>query len=892
MHKRQFFRQPKFEFKRLLFEPMRDGLLICLFIALCILFPGKESKASHIVGGDINYTYVGNNVYNLELHLYIDCINGGTGAIAGDPNFPVGVFDSSGNLLQLVKLVRTGPTRVIGKNFSCASPPANACVDLYVLTGSVTLPPIPGGYTLGYHRCCRNKTILNIKNPSGSRSAYISMIPDVNVVGHNSSAQFKELPPNFLCRNEPLEFDHSAIDADGDSLVYAICSPLKGPLTGSSSSTSVPPPPYFDVDWQFPYNPAYQMSGSPKLKIDPNTGLLEVTPDKLGQYVVGICVKEFRNGVLINTTMRDFQFNVEHCNFSIQSDFDVVKKKCQNTVEFVNKSSGDIVDYKWEFGIDSLTDDTSVVKNASYTFPGPGMYNVSVTAFSSGGCSRKITKPIVIMEPISGLPPDSTVCYGSKVKIGIDDITAGISYSWTPTNGLDNANISNPTAHVNGDVKYQIQKHNSTCYHEAYVNLKVDRIEADFIHEYLPPCDGLRVKYFSTSKNNTSVSWDFGDKSIFTDTSSLDSNSWFYQDSGIFYVRLDVSNGRCKDSITKPIKVYFPEIFTAVIDTVICFGDTVTIGPLNDTSILSYSWTPTQFMDDPGLLYPTVIPDSGLSYTLTKVYAHCTLKDSFVIRINELPNFGVSRTGGPDICLGDTVTLTATGDFTNKYEWFPKDNLSNPHAAITEANPSRTTLYRVKVVTAEGCRAEDTITVPLYPTYNLNLDPYYVMCVGTSFLPQILIPDSRIDFMTYELGELIDSIRDEGFYKVNVETKCQSFWDTFQVAHYQNDYCQLELPNAFSPTGDGLNDTYPFGGLYRDLFGIECLFEDYSLIIVNRWGEIVFRADDPTQEWDGRYKGNNASENVFAYFLTYREYDFCTGGSKIRVKKGNVTILH
>lgn len=860
-------------------------LLVCTF-----LFYGKLS-ATHIVGGDLTYKYIGNNNYQVELYLYIDCINGSQAAIDQDAFAEIGVFNSSNTLLSSFNLVRTGPSRIVGRNYSCVVPPANACVDLYIFRATQNLPPISGGYQLVFQRCCRNGTIENINNPGGTGSTYRTFIPQATQTGFNSSAKFKGLPPNFLCKDEPLVFDHSATDDDGDQLVYSLCDPLHGASTADPLPIPVYSPPYVTVNWRAPYSVNNQMGGSPMLSINSSTGELVVTPDKVGQFVVGICVKEYRNGVLINTVLRDFQFNVENCVFTVVPQFSVIGGKCQNSVGFSNSSSGGAVAYKWDFGVDSRTDDTSVLKDPIYNFPGPGEYTVTLTAFNANGCSRKITRLVHILPPLTGLLPDSTVCYGSEVKIGVNDNDPKITYIWSPTAGLDNPGISNPTAKVTSDITYKVEKHSVSCYVEGEVNLTIDKINADFVHEYLPPCDGLKVKYFNRSTNFTKLSWDFGDLTTFKDTSTQDSISWFYQDSGIVYVRLDVENEHCRDSFIKPIRIIFPEIFTAEIDTSICFGDAIQIGPLNDTSILSYVWTPTHFMDDANKLYPIVKPDSTLSYTLTKTYAHCTLKDSFIVKVNELPDFGVSRTGGPDICLGDTVQLIASGDPTYQYEWFPKDSLSTPFKAVTLANPSQTTLYRVNVLTTAGCEAEDTVTVHLYPTYLLDLDPNYVVCEGIRFLPDLPIPNATITYHIPDDDVIIDSIDKEGVYTVNVVTQCQNLWDTFRVAHYRNDYCKIEFPNAFSPTGDGLNDTYPFGGLYHDIFGIECLFEDYSLIIFNRWGEIVFRADDPTREWDGRYKENDGNEDVFGYYVTYREYNHCTGSSELKVKWGNVTVL-
>ncbi len=69
---------------------------------------------------------------------------------------------------------------------------------------------------------------------------------------------------------------------------------------------------------------------------------------------------------------------------------------------------------------------------------------------------------------------------------------------------------------------------------------------------------------------------------------------------------------------------------------------------------------------------------------------------------------------------------------------------------------------------------------------------------------------------------------------------------------------RIVVPNVFSPDGDGVNDffTITSGGL-----------KSYSLIIVNRWGNVVFESDNPTVHWDGTSNGKACDEGVYFYQL-------------------------
>ena len=74
--------------------------------------------------------------------------------------------------------------------------------------------------------------------------------------------------------------------------------------------------------------------------------------------------------------------------------------------------------------------------------------------------------------------------------------------------------------------------------------------------------------------------------------------------------------------------------------------------------------------------------------------------------------------------------------------------------------------------------------------------------------------------------------------------------------------CQILIPNAFSANEDGLNDQiYPI---------TDCNFEYFQFLVFNKWGEQVFEAKNPTDKWDGKYKGSDSPIGVYGYLITYK----------------------
>jgi gliding motility-associated-like protein len=88
------------------------------------------------------------------------------------------------------------------------------------------------------------------------------------------------------------------------------------------------------------------------------------------------------------------------------------------------------------------------------------------------------------------------------------------------------------------------------------------------------------------------------------------------------------------------------------------------------------------------------------------------------------------------------------------------------------------------------------------------------------------------------------------------------------------------VPDAFTPNGDGTNETL----IVRALFVI-----DYEIVIFNRWGEAVFASRNPGDEWDGTFRGQPVPVGSYAYKIIYRS-EFFPEREQV-VKRGGVMVL-
>jgi gliding motility-associated-like protein len=381
-------------------------LLFSPVVILAMLFISSDLKALHIIGGDVVYKCKGIDTirkevtFEITFTMYRDSKS--NGAQFDDPA-SFGIYRGNGNSWTFYRAVAGVRVRNIQdidiqNNNPCILVPVNVGVQSGEYIFDVVLPLINENYLISFQRCCRNNTILNLVSPGTTGAAFTTEITPEAQRSCNNSPAFKDFPPVVICVNRPIDFDHSAKDVDGDSLVYEFCTPLTAGGTDGSTTPGSPvsctgvtpspqncPPPYEEVTFAAPnFTFNRPMGGNPVVSIDPKTGIIYGSPNLLGQFVVGVCVKEYRKGKLIGNLRRDFQFNVTTCETAVQADLKAsIKNQDQFTInscgeftiDFVNLSTDIkyIQNYYWEFDIKGKKESFST-RNVSLTFPGLGKY--------------------------------------------------------------------------------------------------------------------------------------------------------------------------------------------------------------------------------------------------------------------------------------------------------------------------------------------------------------------------------------------------------------------------------------------------------------------------------------------------------------------------------------
>ena len=877
-------------------------LLLLLLINMVI------AKATHIIGGAWSYECLGNNRYKFTLKMYRDC--GPTSTGFDDPIYAA-IFNSSNVIVKELPIRLDQSAKLATTiNSPCFSPSTNICVEEAIYDTIVNdLPPIPGGYYISYQRCCRNNTILNLTDPGDVGATFTAHIPgSEKTVPCNNNPVFNELPPIFLCTGMALMFDHSATDADGDSLVYELCDPYSG---GTSSSPIPNPPasqPYNYVNWRPPYNGGYPMSSNPSLAIHPNTGLLTGTPDKTGQWVIGVCVKEYRNGVLLSSTKRDFQFNVINCPGLVVAAFPSQTIYCNGFEVSFQNNSFNASSYFWDFGVSGVMNDTSIQATPTFTYPQSGAYTVTLIANPGTPCADtafSVFEIYPVLDP-DFIIPDTKCLTGNSFNFSAGGtFESGADFSWTfPGGNPSGSNLQNPTGVSFIDSGYFSVTLTITVNGCTKSITKPLYVTPDVVSKIEPQqifCGGFNYSFKNHSQYANSYYWTFGDPYNPGASSTDFEPSYTYQDSGLFTVTLIAYGQSCSDTISETFKIY-PLLRADIIgDTVQCFED----HNLNFTAGGSFQEYAEFYWDfGPGANIPNstdrnvlniLFNASGLHpITLTIQENGCISQKRANIDLQPKPIaiLNLQKASG---CIPLTVNFinNSTAATPLIYNWDFGDgnhaNISNPvHTYIMPGTYD----VSLTVSTISGCIATSSVIMPdlvavhPFPAADFSVLPHE----ASIFEPHFIFNDKSFDHVscTYFLGDgntseefnIEYTYSDTGIFNITQivlsEFGCSD--TAFGFVRVFPEY-RFFVPNAFTPDGDGVNDVFK-----PSLIGVR----DYEMVIFNRWGETIFTTLNTDTGWNGRIENSKgfAKQDVYTYMIKLsnvfnRSFHF----------SGNVTLL-
>jgi len=330
-------------------------------------------------------------------------------------------------------------------------------------------------------------------------------------------------------------------------------------------------------------------------------------------------------------------------------------------------------------------------------------YTVTVT--DANGCINTAPTSVTV-NPLPVVTVNSpTICTGANAQL---NATGGTTYLWSPSTGLSNPNIANPTANPTSTTNYTVTVTNANgCVNTAPASVIVNPLPVVTVNSPTI-CTGANAQL--NASGGTTYVWSpatgLSNPNIANPVANPTSTT-------NYTVTVTDANG-CVNTAPASVTVN-PLPVVTVNSPTICTGTSV---QLSATGGSTYLWSPATGLSNPNISNPVANPLTTTSYTVTVTNTNgCVNTAPTSVFVNALL---VVTVNSPVICNGSTAQLSASGGII--YTWTPSTGLSNPYIANPLANVATTTNYTVSVTDINGCRnsVPTTVTVNPLPVVSVN----------------------------------------------------------------------------------------------------------------------------------------------------------------------------
>jgi len=881
-------------------------------IVVLLSFSGTV-YAAHIKGGFFTYQYLGpgsngNLKYRITLTMYMagageapnPCVPS-TGQLTNPINFSI--FNSGTNQLFQTAEVSITNQYILSKTYDepCISGDQRTCYYYIVVydLASIELPSTPNGYTIAYQRCCRIDGIINVISSGDIGNTFTIQIPGSNIglnAQTNSSPVFLINDTAVVCKGSYFEYSFKVSDTNTeDSLSYEFCNAFSGGGRGTGNGpTSTAPdpatnPPYSSIPYASPFNGSQPMGTG--VTIDPKTGMISgIAPDMLGQFVVCVCVSEWRQGVRIAVTRKELHIEVKSCD-PLKAKLAPKSAFCDDfIVNFKNDVSNPPgTEFLWIFGDPSTGSlDTSRDETPFHRYLTAGVYTVKLKVSLAGGlCADSATFQAKVFP---GFFPGFTAvggCFVSPFQFtDTTKATFGTPGKWRwdfgdVTTLADTSRSRNPSwTYPSAGVK------NVTLIVESTVGC-IDTIQIPVTVFDKPPItlafkdtlicvpDVLTLNatgrgVFSWTPLTNIINANSGTPTVNPTTTTK------------YFVRLD-DNG-CVNNDSVNVRVVRNVTLQVMGDTTICRTDSVRLTAITDG--LAFTWSPAATIKNPNVLNAIATPVAVTTpYQLEARIGSCIAVDEVVITTVPYP---VANAGPPQtICFNTSAQLNGSHDGSSFF-WTPASYLNDPTSLTPIASPPRTTKYILSSLDTKGCPkpGRDSIIVTILPRVRAFAGRDTLVVIGqplqfngTGGVHYTWSPSTGLNRTdVFNPVGVYNSGNDSVKYKLVVTDAAGCADSAFVKVTVFKTIPYVFVPSAFTPNNDGLNDV-----IRPIAVGIQKI--NY-FSVYNRWGQLVFTTTVNGKGWDGRINGTLQGTNVFVWHVSALDYL-----GKQLFLKGTVTLI-
>ncbi|MCU7548857.1 PKD domain-containing protein [Chitinophagaceae bacterium LB-8] len=532
------------------------------------------------------------------------------------------------------------------------------------------------------------------------------------------------------------------------------------------------------------------------------------------------------------------------------------------------------ISFIWDYSDGStLATIDSVVK---HTYTQIGSYVPRMILIDDAGCKVPVQgkDTIKVVDVIAKFGLDNfKFCDSGYVRFS--DSSSSVeplkSWEWSFGDGKF-SNEQNPVYHYKNPGSFTAQLITTSktgCKDTAVINKKIDVFESPIIDIAgdLESCKPGKFLFKGKVIRGDSMvlkwTWDFGNRN--TSTVQYPAEQVYTEDKTYLLTASVTDDHNCKSINTKEVVIHPLPIVDAGPDILICRGDSV---QLKGSGAVTYGWSTAKELTCYNCASPKASPIDTTIYEVTG-YNQFGCLDIDSVKVVVRQRFEIDAGPNDSVCVGNSVLLSAWG--ADSFSWYPATGLDNPNIHNPKARPLTSTLYTVVGRDIDKCFTDTaTVFIKVNPYPKVDAGPDVTIPVGNSVQ---IKPVSSTDVVSWQWTPPYNlsclhcettnaTPRRNTKYTVTVKNISGCTSTDYMTVSLVCNSGNLFIPNTFSPNNDGSNDKfYPRGT------GISLV---RSLRVFNRWGELVFErmnfnANDDKLGWDGIYKGQLLTSDVYVY---------------------------
>lgn len=534
----------------------------------------------------------------------------------------------------------------------------------------------------------------------------------------------------------------------------------------------------------------------------------------------------------------------------------------------------------------------------NFTITPTGLTKVVLNSTSSGCGSGPISRDTFLMVPPPGIDAGtSDTLFGCGIYA--DTLHGALlngqswvnyQYAWTPATAVaSGATTLHPAINPTADTRYYLKMttsadHGGCQYTDSvFVPISNKTINPDFTHRMIYGCNFDSVAFHNITPISDFWEWDFGDGQ----TSTLQHPVHRYDQQNTYMVRLFTGNAYCADSIIKPINTSHPldATFTVSADT-ICLGT-----PVQFTGTSTVFLQPAACSWNFGDGNTSANCSPAHTYTIPGTYkVQLVVADSISCRDTAYRFITVDSVPVLDIqldrhalCIGDQVNVNAryTRQGLVSLDWDFGDGSGVANISPTSHSYDQPGIYHITAnalyrVCNESMKHDSVI---VYGPPEVYIGPDTTLCLHGNpiFLTNRTGAAGQYRWNTGDTTRIL-RVAHEGTYSLTVWNEHDCMGKDEMVVDKD---CYTDVPNSFTPNGDGINDYfYPRQLLSQGV-------TSFSMNVFNRWGQVVFQTTATDgRGWDGKFNDKEQPQGVYIYQINVV---FKNGRSEHY--DGNVTLI-